>query len=73
MKTLITVALVCLVPMIVAANNVAAPPDVAAPPADAEVTDSGLASKVIKPGTGTVHPDAWDSVTVSRRPSRSTG
>ena len=32
--------------------------------ADAEVTDSGLASKVIKPGTGTVHPDAWDKVTV---------
>jgi len=37
---------------------------VAAPPADAEVTDSGLSSKVIKKGTGTVHPDAWDSVTV---------
>jgi len=64
MKMLILFALVCLFPMMVAANNVEAPSDVAAPPADAEVTDSGLASKVIKPGTGTVHPDAWDSVTV---------
>jgi peptidylprolyl isomerase len=48
----------------VAASDVEAPPDVAAPPADAEVTDSGLASKVLTKGTGTVHPDAWDSVTV---------
>ena len=32
------------------------PPDVAAPPADAEVTRSGLASKVLSPGTGTVRP-----------------
>ena len=30
-----------------------APPDVAAPPADAEVTTSGLASKVLEAGTGT--------------------
>lgn len=60
---LILFALVFLFPMMAAAN-VAAPSDVAAPPADAEVTDSGLASKVIKKGTGTVHPDAWDSVTV---------
>jgi len=44
--------------------DVAAPSDVAAPPADAEVTDSGLASKVLEKGTGTVHPDSWDSVTV---------
>jgi FKBP-type peptidyl-prolyl cis-trans isomerase len=41
-----------------------APPDVAAPPADAQKTPSGLASKVIKPGTGTEHPNAWDKVTV---------
>jgi FKBP-type peptidyl-prolyl cis-trans isomerase len=32
------------------------PADVAAPPADAQVTKSGLASKVLSPGTGTVHP-----------------
>jgi peptidylprolyl isomerase len=33
-----------------------APPDVAAPPPDAVRTPSGLASKVLTPGTGTRHP-----------------
>ena len=33
-----------------------APPDVAAAPADAARTPSGLASKVLTPGTGTRHP-----------------
>jgi FKBP-type peptidyl-prolyl cis-trans isomerase len=33
-----------------------APDDVAAPPADAQRTSSGLASKVLKPGSGTRHP-----------------
>jgi peptidylprolyl isomerase len=42
----------------------ATPADVAAPPADAQVTKSGLASKVIKPGTGTVHPTADSTVKV---------
>jgi peptidylprolyl isomerase len=42
----------------------AAPDDVAAPPEDAEVTASGLASKVLKPGTGTEHPKATSTVTV---------
>ena len=42
----------------------AAPPDVAAPPADAVTSDSGLASKVITPGTGTERPAATDVVTV---------
>jgi FKBP-type peptidyl-prolyl cis-trans isomerase len=37
-----------------AATN--APPDVAAAPADAVRTPSGLASKVLTPGTGTRHP-----------------
>lgn len=41
-----------------------APADVAAPPADALITASGLASKVLKPGTGTENADATDSVTV---------
>ena len=41
-----------------------APPDVAAPPADAVKTASGLASKVIKPGTGKTHPGKTDMVTV---------
>ena len=40
------------------------PPDVAAPPADAAKTASGLASKVITPGTGKTHPSAADFVTV---------
>jgi FKBP-type peptidyl-prolyl cis-trans isomerase len=41
-----------------------APPDVAAPPADAAKTSSGLASKVITTGSGKTHPRATDSVTV---------
>jgi len=41
-----------------------APEDVAAPPADAEKTESGLASKVIKPGTGEVKPRSQDAVKV---------
>jgi len=41
------------------------PPDVAAAPADAEVTKSGLASKVIKPGSGTDHPKKSSTVTVN--------
>ena len=40
------------------------PADVAAPPADAQVTKSGLASKVLQPGTGTVHPKASSTVQV---------
>ena len=42
-----------------------APDDVAAPPADAKKTASGLAYKVIKPGTGTEHPTAESKVTVN--------
>jgi peptidylprolyl isomerase len=41
-----------------------APADVAAPPADAQVTASGLASKVLKAGTGSDHPVATDRVKV---------
>jgi len=41
-----------------------APPDVAAPPDDAEVTDSGLASRVLVEGTGTRHPGPTDRVQV---------
>ncbi len=41
-----------------------APADVAAPPADAETTASGLASKVLKAGTGKEHPASVDDVTV---------
>jgi peptidylprolyl isomerase len=42
-----------------------APADVAAPPADAVKTASGLASKVLQPGSGSEHPRAWDEVTVN--------
>jgi FKBP-type peptidyl-prolyl cis-trans isomerase len=41
-----------------------APPDVKAPPADAIKSPSGLASKVIAPGTGRTHPGPTDIVTV---------
>ena len=40
------------------------PEDVAGPPADALVTDSGLASKVLRPGTGDEHPGPHDVVEV---------
>jgi FKBP-type peptidyl-prolyl cis-trans isomerase len=40
------------------------PADVAAPPADAAKTSSGLASKVITAGTGKSHPRKTDRVTV---------
>jgi FKBP-type peptidyl-prolyl cis-trans isomerase len=42
----------------------AAPADVAAPPADVQVTASGLASKVLQAGTGTDHPVPTDQVKV---------
>jgi FKBP-type peptidyl-prolyl cis-trans isomerase len=50
-----------------AGKTIPAPPDVAAPPADAEVTPSGLASKVLQPGTGSDHPLATDKVKVHYR------
>ncbi len=40
------------------------PADVAAAPADASTTPSGLAWKVLQPGTGSVHPGPTSSVTV---------
>ncbi len=40
------------------------PEDVATPPKDAVKTESGLVSKVLKKGTGTVKPKAIDSVSV---------
>ena len=41
-----------------------APPDVAAPPADAVKTASGLATKVLTPGTGNKKPAMTDEVVV---------
>ncbi len=45
-------------------GEVPTPPDVAGPPGDAEKTASGLASKVIEPGTGKAHPSAQSVVEV---------
>ena len=42
----------------------ATPEDVAKAPDDAEKTESGIASKVLKKGTGTTHPKATDEVKV---------
>ena len=51
-------------PTATAAAAIPAPADLAAPPADAQTTASGLASKVLKAGTGTVHPGPADRVKV---------
>jgi FKBP-type peptidyl-prolyl cis-trans isomerase len=45
-------------------SPIPAPSDVAAPPADASKTASGLVTKVIAPGTGKGHPGKDEAVTV---------
>ncbi len=60
---LLTLLALTAMPLL-AADPPPAPPDVAAVPADAEVTASGLASKVLAPGTGTDHPRTGDQVKV---------
>jgi peptidylprolyl isomerase len=68
MRTLIALLFgtLAVVPSAAAQNTVPATPfDVAAPPADATKTASGLASRVIKPGTGTTHPGKAALVTVN--------
>src|SRR5918996_2939051 len=70
MKRLLTVAMVLAVSM--SATTLAQrtltmlppPPDVAAPPADAQKTTSGIASKVLTPGKGKVHPTGTSRVLV---------
>jgi FKBP-type peptidyl-prolyl cis-trans isomerase len=62
--TLIVIACLVLFAAIGVAQTPETPPDVSAPPDDAVCTASGLCSKVLKPGTGEEHPDAWDEVTV---------
>jgi peptidylprolyl isomerase len=44
--------------------DLAAPPDLDAPPVDARRTASGLASKVLRPGCGTQHPGSFSEVRV---------
>jgi FKBP-type peptidyl-prolyl cis-trans isomerase len=64
-STLIALSIVVSAwPMTAQTPDLSAPQDVAAPPADAEKTASGLVSKVIKPGTGPEKPAATDYVTV---------
>ena len=48
-----------------AGRLIISPSDVAAPPTDAQVSASGLAMKVLKPGSGADHPAVNDCVTVS--------
>jgi FKBP-type peptidyl-prolyl cis-trans isomerase len=45
-------------------NDIPAPADVGAAPADAQKTPSGLATKVLTPGTGKDHPTPEDTVKV---------
>jgi peptidylprolyl isomerase len=45
--------------------TIPAPPDVGAPPADAVTTPSGVATKVLTPGTGKAHPGLSDNVKVN--------
>ena len=46
------------------ASGIPAPPDVAAPPADAHKTASGLAYKILTVGLGSVHPGRTSKVRV---------
>jgi len=68
MKIVTPIAVFTLVFLLAAsllrATNIEVPADVAAAPADASTTDSGLATKVLREGNGTDHPDVWDKVTV---------
>jgi peptidylprolyl isomerase len=57
-------ALLCLFAGCVT-NPYAPPPDVAAPPADATRLPSGLAYRVLRPGSGSEHPALSDTITVN--------
>jgi peptidylprolyl isomerase len=65
LRSFAAIAIGC-VPLVLAAcgRSIPAPPDVAAPPADAQKRPSGLASKVLTPGKGTRHPRPNSRVTV---------
>ena len=69
-STLLAAGLAMLCPALTACaeddkkGSLKAPADVAAAPADAKATASGLKSKVLKKGTGDTKPTATNSVTV---------
>jgi peptidylprolyl isomerase len=63
-KYVLTAALVAMPLMALAQQQLPAPADVKAPPKDAKKTASGLAYKVITPGSGKKHPTATSEVTV---------
>ena len=46
------------------ADDIPAPSDVSAPPSSAQKTESGLAYRVLRAGTGTEHPSSTSKVTV---------
>lgn len=64
-KYLIAAAVAALPMMAFAQGSLPAPPDVKAPPKDAKKTSSGLAYKVLTPGTGKAHPKETSEVTVN--------
>ena len=67
MRRFLTVVTVLMTMMGIApafAQGIPAPSDVAAAPKDAEMSSSGLASKVLQKGSGTIHPTATSGVTV---------
>jgi peptidylprolyl isomerase len=64
MRHLATLCFVLIAAIASAQTPIPAPPDVAAAPKGAQKTSSGLASRVLTKGTGTVHPKATDTVTV---------
>ena len=63
-KVLLLLSAVVLVGGCKKSEPIPAPADVAAPPADAQKTASGLAFKVLKAGSGSEHPAATDTVKV---------
>ena len=64
-RFLAALLLVSLVAACARTDDSAAPPDVAAPPADALKTPSGIASKVINVGLGSIRPGPRSTVTVN--------
>ncbi len=63
-RRLLLILALCAAPSCNSGPTPAVPSDVRAPPADAMTTQSGLASKVLVAGIGTVHPKPSDTVTV---------